>query len=73
MDIPFNPHSKNPGGALDAKQAGGPYQVASTLGFDEVIDPRELRNVLLAGLKLARARSRTIREPVANAKMGLLP
>ncbi|MFP6655003.1 MAG: carboxyl transferase domain-containing protein, partial [Myxococcota bacterium] len=29
--------------ALDAQQGSGPYQVASTLGFDEVIDPRELR------------------------------
>jgi acetyl-CoA carboxylase carboxyltransferase component len=57
--------------ALDAMQSGGPYQVASTLGFDEVIDPRELRNVLLAGLSLARARSEGTHEPVA--RFGPLP
>ena len=57
--------------ALDAQQGGGPYHVASTLGFDEIIDPRELRNVLLAGLKLSRARSQGIHRPVA--RVGLLP
>lgn len=40
----------------EAEQAGGAYAIASKLGFDEVIDPRELRNALLGGLKLASAR-----------------
>jgi len=57
--------------ALDAQQGGGPYGVASTLGFDEVIDPRELRNVLLSGLRLARARTESVTQPVS--RVGSLP
>lgn len=57
--------------ALDALQQGGPYPVASTLGFDEVIDPRELRNVLLAGLRLAAGRTQGAKQPLA--RVGFLP
>jgi len=57
--------------ALDAQQSGGPYRVASTLGYDEVIDPRELRNVLLAGLRLAAGRLTSAKQPLA--RVGYLP
>lgn len=55
---------------LDANEAAGPYRVASGLGFDEVIDPRELRNVLLAGLRAARGREPA---PQPLARSGILP
>ena len=42
---------------LDAAESGGPYSIADHMGFDEIIDPRDLRNALLDGLKLAAARS----------------
>jgi acetyl-CoA carboxylase carboxyltransferase component len=35
-------------------QAGGPYRSAHTMGYDDVIDPRDLRDRLLAGLAAAR-------------------
>ena len=53
----------------EAEQAGGAYAIAAKLGFDEVIDPRALRNALLGGLKLASARSGEF-EPRAG---GILP
>jgi acetyl-CoA carboxylase carboxyltransferase component len=39
--------------ALDSAETGGPWATADTMGFDEVIDPREIRNVLLDALELA--------------------
>ncbi len=39
--------------ALDSAETGGPWATADTMGFDEVIDPRELRNVLLDALALS--------------------
>lgn len=42
---------------ITAEQAGGAFHVADRLGYDEVIDPRELRNALLQGLVLAAGRS----------------
>jgi acetyl-CoA carboxylase carboxyltransferase component len=36
--------------AAEILQAGGPYRSAHTMGYDDVIDPRDLRNALLAGL-----------------------
>jgi acetyl-CoA carboxylase carboxyltransferase component len=56
---------------LDAHQAGGPYSAADSMAFDEVIDPRELRNALLQGLDLARGREGAAREPVS--RIGALP
>ena len=56
---------------LDAHQAGGPYSAADSMAFDEVIDPRELRNALLQGLDLARGREGAAREPVN--RIGALP
>jgi len=41
---------------VDRSESAGPWRNADTLAFDEVIDPRDLRNALLAGLKLASRR-----------------
>jgi methylmalonyl-CoA decarboxylase subunit alpha len=41
--------------AAEILQAGGPYRTAHTMGYDDVIDPRDLRDRLLAGLTLARS------------------
>lgn len=46
-----------PGVTLAAMPSGaeaGPYRTAHTMGYDDVIDPRELRNALLVGLSAAR-------------------
>ncbi|MFT4082136.1 MAG: carboxyl transferase domain-containing protein [Nocardioides sp.] len=40
--------------ALVANEAGGPWRLAGTVSYDDVIDPRELRNALLGGLRGAR-------------------
>lgn len=37
----------------EVEQAGRAYAIAAKLGFDDVIDPRELRNALLDGLHSA--------------------
>jgi len=47
-------------------ESAGPWAAAHTLAFDEVIDPRELRNALLAGLKLTTARRSGPVEPVGR-------
>ncbi|MET1049621.1 MAG: acetyl-CoA carboxylase carboxyltransferase subunit, partial [Acidimicrobiales bacterium] len=39
--------------AAEILQAGGPYRTAHTMGYDDVIDPRDLRDRLLAGLVMA--------------------
>ncbi len=41
--------------AAEILQAGGPYRTAHTMGYDDVIDPRDLRNALLSGLTASRA------------------
>jgi acetyl-CoA carboxylase carboxyltransferase component len=41
--------------AAEILQAGGPYRTAHTMGYDDVIDPRDLRDRLLAGLTLTRS------------------
>ena len=56
---------------LEAGEASGPYGVANSMAFDEIIDPRELRNVLLRGLELAGARQRGPLSPVS--RVGTLP
>jgi acetyl-CoA carboxylase carboxyltransferase component len=56
---------------LDAGEGGGPWSTADTLGYDEVIDPRELRNALLAGLKLARGRAAA--PPRPDPRPGIRP
>jgi acetyl-CoA carboxylase carboxyltransferase component len=51
---------------LDAGQAGGPWSSAESMAYDEVIDPRELRNALLAGLELAAGREAQAPEPARH-------
>ncbi len=34
----------------EAEQAGGAYHIADKMGYDDIIDPRDLRNALLHGL-----------------------
>ena len=52
---------------LDAGQAEGPWSSAESMAYDEVIDPRELRNVLLDGLDLAVGREAQAPEPAHHA------
>ena len=52
--------------ALDAGEAGGPYRVADGMGFDEIIDPRQIRNAILDGLILASARAGGSRAPTGR-------
>jgi acetyl-CoA carboxylase carboxyltransferase component len=47
------------------------YRSASSLGFDELIDPRELRNVLLHSLGRALQRRQEAAAPVA--RIGITP
>ena len=47
------------------------YRSAQTFGFDELIDPRELRNVLLHSLERALLRRAAAAEPVA--RIGIVP
>lgn len=49
---------------IAAEQAGGAFHVADRLGYDEVIDPRELRNALLQGLILTAGRGTAAYAPV---------
>ena len=56
---------------LDAHESGGPYSAADSMAFDEVIDPRELRNALLRGLDLSRGREGEAHDPVRRT--GALP
>lgn len=56
---------------IESEQAGGSFQVANLLGYDDVIDPRDLRNALLHGLALSEGRSRIPQAPVRNA--GITP
>lgn len=43
---------------VEAAQQAGAWRLAERFGYDDVIDPRELRNALLSGLELASARGR---------------
>ena len=47
------------------------YRSAGSLGFDELIDPREIRNALLHALERALFRRQVAAEPVA--RVGILP
>jgi acetyl-CoA carboxylase carboxyltransferase component len=46
-------------GQLEAVQGGGAWAAADNLGYDEVVDPRELRNRLLSALRSSEGRART--------------
>lgn len=39
---------------VEAKQAGGPWALAERFGYDDILDPRELRDRLVATLQLTR-------------------
>jgi acetyl-CoA carboxylase carboxyltransferase component len=54
----------------EAEQAGGAYQIAGKMGFDDIIDPRDLRNALIHGLALTEKRSGSL-EPVRTG--GITP
>jgi hypothetical protein len=41
---------------MTAEQADGSFRVAASLGYDDVIDPRRLRNALLEALALSAGR-----------------
>ncbi len=41
---------------VEREQQVGPWRLAAGLGYDDIIDPRELRNALLAGLSLLEGR-----------------
>ncbi|MGF7123052.1 acyl-CoA carboxylase subunit beta [Rhodococcus sp. BE178] len=51
--------------ALVENEASGPWALAQTLFYDDVIDPRELRNILICGLRTSTRDGSGI-EPVAH-------
>jgi methylmalonyl-CoA decarboxylase subunit alpha len=53
-----------------AEQAKASITSGARLAYDDVIDPRQLRNALLAGLDLAEGRDSAARQP---RSMGILP
>ncbi|MEM7141623.1 MAG: carboxyl transferase domain-containing protein [Actinomycetota bacterium] len=57
--------------ALRQAELESSYRSASGLGFDELIDPRDLRNVVLDGLDLSVRRRQGAAEPVA--RIGITP
>jgi len=57
--------------ALLDNERGGPWRLAGAVTYDDVIDPRELRNAVLAALRLAANRRRQPTEPVRHT--GYLP
>ena len=50
---------------LEHAELGGAYSSADTMSYDDVIEPGELRNALLAALRLASARRS---EPASPAR-----
>ncbi len=55
-----------------ATQRGGPWPQATGMGYDDIIDPAELRNALLRALPLLEAR-RVAARPQPVARIGTLP
>ena len=55
---------------LAGEQAQASVRAGARLSYDDVIDPRQLRNALLAGLSLAEGRDAAPRQP---RSMGILP
>ena len=41
---------------VERAEQAGPWRMAAGMTYDDVIDPRDLRNALLRGLELARER-----------------
>jgi len=56
---------------LEHAELGGAYSSADTMSYDEVVAPGELRDALLAALRLSSARRRLSVGPAAHA--GVLP
>ena len=56
---------------LRAMEVDASYRSAQTFGFDELIDPREIRNVLLHSLERALSRRQAPAEP--KARIGIAP
>jgi methylmalonyl-CoA decarboxylase subunit alpha len=56
---------------LHTREVEASYRSAQTFGFDELIDPREVRNVLLHSLERALLRRQAPAEPVA--RIGIVP
>lgn len=56
---------------LRSAEVEASFRSAKTLGFDELIDPRELRNVLLHSMERALYRRQGVPEPVA--RIGIIP
>ena len=57
--------------AAAKEQARASFRIASGMGYDDIIDPRDLRNALLAGLVLAEGRESSPRQP--SREPGILP
>lgn len=57
--------------ALIENEAAGPWRLASSVTYDDVIDPRELRNALLGALRLSSGRDAEPVAPVVHT--GYLP
>jgi acetyl-CoA carboxylase carboxyltransferase component len=57
--------------ALRTREVEASYRTSHTFGFDELIDPRELRNVLLHSVERALNRRQAPAEPVA--RIGVVP
>jgi acetyl-CoA carboxylase carboxyltransferase component len=57
---------------LEHAELGGAYSAADNLSYDDVIDPRQLRNALVRALRLSRERRQS--EPMAPVEYrGLMP
>ena len=56
---------------LRTQEVEASYRSAESFGFDELIDPREIRNVLLHSLERALHRRQAVAEPVA--RIGITP
>ncbi len=56
---------------IAAEQSAAAFRSAAGMGYDDVIDPRDLRNALLHGLALSEARRASSVAPVAHT--GIMP
>jgi methylmalonyl-CoA decarboxylase subunit alpha len=56
---------------LHAQEVQASYRTAKSFGIDELIDPREIRNVLLHSLERALSRRQAPAEPVS--RIGIMP
>lgn len=52
----IKPHRALGQAQVEADQAARPWRMAAGMGYDDIIDPHELRNALLDGLRLMRDR-----------------